>query len=479
VRSEALERSLRAALAEAASAAARSGRPRWAVLRARVAPRDVLEIFARADGEERFYWERPDEGWSLAALGVAQTVEASGAARFGAATRASREIFSAVHLAGEPGPPRTGALLVGGFAFSEVPGASSAWRGFPPCRLTLPERLFARRGDRMWCTTVRRIDPGADVERESEAVLAGAALAGTGERSEPPCRTRPTPERCAEVDEMAAPVYVASADRSHAEYRARVDAALRDIATGDLEKVVVARSVDLRHNAPLDPVALLDELRALYPTCTSFAVGRPGGVFLGATPEHLVRLASTRVETAAVAGSAPRGRNPEDDARLGRELCESKKEQAEHAVVVRALREALADCCEDLDAPEAPRLKRLGEIQHLETPITGTLRNGQSILELVERLHPTPAVGGAPRAAALAWIARNEGLDRGWYAGPIGFVDADGGGDFCVALRSALLRGDEARLFAGAGIVDGSIPEAELQETRLKLRAMLAPLLEI
>jgi isochorismate synthase EntC len=140
---------------------------------------------------------------------------------------------------------------------------------------------------------------------------------------------------------------------------------------------------------------------------------------------------------------------------------------------------SLAGCCEDLDVPEAPRLLRLGEIQHLETPITGTLRNGESILELVERMHPTPAVGGAPREAALAWITRREDLDRGWYAGPVGFVDADGGGDFCVALRSALLRGGEAHLFAGAGIVDGSIPDAELQETRLKLRALLAPLLEI
>ena len=107
------------------------------------------------------------------------------------------------------------------------------------------------------------------------------------------------------------------------------------------------------------------------------------------------------------------------------------------------------------------------------------LRDGESILELVERLHPTPAVGGAPREAALEWIARREDLERGWYAGPVGFVDADGGGDFCVALRSAVLRGDEARLFAGAGIVSGSIPDAELQETRLKLRAMLGPLLEI
>jgi isochorismate synthase len=476
VTAEALERSLRAAIADAAVAATRAGRPRWAALRARVALRDSLEIFDGAGEEERFYWERPDEGWSLAALGAAQVVEARGAGRFRAVARAAREIFSAIHLAGEPGPRRTGALLVGGFAFSETPSASPLWRGFPPCRFALPELLFAREGDRMWCTVVRRIDPGADVDRETSALLDQMS-----NRNDEPGRALSTAERCAPVPtgEVEAPFYVASANQPHADYRGRVDAALRDIAIGDLEKVVLARSMHLRHNAPFDPGALLDDLRASYPTCTSFAVGRPGGVFLGATPEHLVRLENCRVETAAVAGSSPRGRNPEDDARLGRDLCESKKEQAEHAIVVRALREALAGCCEDLDVPEAPRLLRLGEIQHLETPITGTLRNGESILELVERMHPTPAVGGAPREAALAWITRREDLDRGWYAGPVGFVDADGGGDFCVALRSALLRGGEAHLFAGAGIVDGSIPDAELQETRLKLRALLAPLLEI
>jgi isochorismate synthase len=473
---EALERSLRAAVADAALEATRTGRPRWAALRARVALRDGLEIFDSSGDEDRFYWERPVEGRSLAALGAAHVVEARGADRFREAARASREIFSAVHLAGDPGPRRTGALLVGGFGFSETPSASPVWRGFPPCRFTLPELLFAREGDRMWCTVVRQIDPGADVDRAASALLAKMREGG-----DEPHRALSTADCLAPAPTGApvSPSYVASADRPHADYRARVAAALGDIAAGDLEKVVLARSMHLHRNSPLDTGALLDDLRAIYPACTSFAVGRSDGVFLGATPEHLVRLENARVESAAVAGSAPRGRSPEDDARLGRELCESKKEQAEHAIVVRALREALADCCENLDIPEAPRLLRLGEIQHLETPITGTLRDGESILELVERMHPTPAVGGAPREAALAWIARREDLDRGWYAGPVGFVDADGGGDFCVALRSAVLRGNEAHLFAGAGIVDGSIPDAELQETRLKLRAMLTPLLEI
>ena len=205
----------------------------------------------------------------------------------------------------------------------------------------------------------------------------------------------------------------------------------------------------------------------------------PAAIFLGATPECLVRLVEGRVETASVAGSAPRGRSPEEDLELGRQLRESKKEQAEHAFVVRALCDALAPHCDALEVRESPRLMRLQDIQHLETPITGQLRARRSILEVLGSVHPTPAIAGAPREAALEWLSLNENLDRGWYSGPIGFVDSEGGGEFYAALRSAVLRGNEARLFAGAGVVDGSDPESELRETRLKLRAMLAPLMEI
>jgi isochorismate synthase len=275
------------------------------------------------------------------------------------------------------------------------------------------------------------------------------------------------------------PEFHAAAHASPARYHAGVEQALRAIAAGDLEKVVLARAVRLASQAGFPLTRVLDTLRRMHPSCASFAVGRPGGTFLGAAPEHLVQLDGRRVETAALAGSARRGRTPEEDARLARELCESKKEQAEHAVVVRALREALGQSCDEIVVPEAPRLLRLEGIQHLETPLVGRLRGEASVIELAGRLHPTPAVAGAPQQAALAWIAQREDLERGWYAGAIGVVRHDGGGEFCVALRSALLHGDTAHCFAGAGVVAGSEPDAELRETRLKLRAMLGALVEL
>lgn len=472
------ERTARHAASAAAAAADRAGRPQWAAVRVRAACRDALSIFSAADDANRFYWERPDAARSLATRGASHVVEAAGPDRFARAARAAREILAAVHLAGDSGPPRSGALLVGGFAFSAVPSTSPDWSGFPPCRFSLPEVLHYREGDRAWCTAVRRIDPGADAGAEALALAATAREAGTPAPHQLSAAGEPG-GRASHPPSTHPPSWAARADRSPDAYRALVATAIRDIAAGELEKVVLARSVELRHGDPLDVIDLLRKLRDTHPSCTQFAVMRGDAVFLGATPERLVQLEDGRVATAAVAGSAPRGRDPEDDTRLGRELCESKKEQAEHAVVVRALCDALSDVCVDLRAPEAPQLLRLGDIQHLATPVTGRLRNGTSVLDLVGRLHPTPAVGGAPQAAALAWIERREDLDRGWYAGPVGFVDSAGGGDFNVALRSALVRGARARLYAGAGIVSGSLPGAELRETRLKLRAVMAPLLDI
>ena len=178
----------------------------------------------------------------------------------------------------------------------------------------------------------------------------------------------------------------------------------------------------------------------------------------------------------SLAGSIRRGKTPAEDARLGQTLLDSAKDRAEHAVVVRALGEALGETCDRLQVSDTPSLLKLGHIQHLCTPITGHLANGHTLLDLVERLHPTPAVGGRPREAALRLIRACEGLDRGWYAGPVGWLDAQGEGEFAVALRSALLHGNTATLFAGCGIVADSDPEREYAESRLKLKPMLTAL---
>jgi isochorismate synthase len=200
-----------------------------------------------------------------------------------------------------------------------------------------------------------------------------------------------------------------------------------------------------------------------------FAVGAGDRTFLGATPERLVSLKATQVRVSSIAGSRPRSPDPSKDRWLGEDLLRSDKDRAEHEVVTRALAASLRELCSDVRVPPAPVLLQLSNVQHLYTPLTGCATEGQTVLHFVERLHPTPAVGGAPRAEALRLIRANEGLDRGWYAGPVGWMDVGGQGEFVVAIRSALLAGSEATLFAGCGIVGGSDPEAEYAESQLKL----------
>jgi isochorismate synthase len=258
------------------------------------------------------------------------------------------------------------------------------------------------------------------------------------------------------------------------EWEALVEDAARACRNGALEKVVLARAVRARaRGKPFDPAVVLERLRDAYPNAYVFAVARGPRCFLGATPERLVRLRDGAVDASCLAGSAPRGETPEEDARLGAALLASAKDRAEHAVVVRSVGAALEGVCREVRAPDVPRLLRLRNVQHLYTPVEGRVAGPTCVLDLVQHLHPTPAVGGYPRERALRFIHDREGLDRGWYAGPVGWLDRRGDGEFAIALRSALLHGAEATLFAGCGIMAQSRGSDEYAETCLKLRPML------
>ncbi len=246
-----------------------------------------------------------------------------------------------------------------------------------------------------------------------------------------------------------------------------------EIRAGAMRKVVLARSVRATGTRAFAPAEVLRRLRAAYPAALRFAIPRGNQVFVGATPEYLAEVDHGSFTTMALAGTAPRGATPDEDAALGQELVHNAKQNAEHAIVTDMLRSTLEPLSATMRINTTPQLLRLANVQHLRTPIAGQLLAGRSILDLVAALHPTPAVGGMPRAAALAAIRAAEGMDRGWYAGPVGWVTPDGDGAMAVALRSGLLAGQTATLFAGCGIVGASDPDREWEESRLKLRAML------
>jgi isochorismate synthase len=355
-----------------------------------------------------------------------------------------------------PGP----LLMMGGFAFE----AGSGDPEFPDALFRLPRVIVASNGSLASLTLSTLVPPGTTPRDRVGPLL--EALREAPAQEDPPDAA------------PAGDVHI-EAEPDPATWMRHVEIARRRIEAGTIEKVVLARRLRIRAAHPLDALAIHGRLAARFPSCIHFAFGHGPDAFVGATPELLVRKSGLRITSGSLAGTTARGRTPAEDRRLARALLESKKEQEEHAIVLRAIRETLAPFCAAVRSPEAPRLVRLDNVQHLHTPVTGTLRAPVSVLALAGALHPTPAVGGRPRAQALRAIRAIERFDRGWYAGPIGWIDAAGDGEFAVAIRSARIHGHEAHLFAGAGIVRDSDPPAELRETRAKLRALLDGMLDL
>jgi menaquinone-specific isochorismate synthase len=256
-------------------------------------------------------------------------------------------------------------------------------------------------------------------------------------------------------------------------WSASVEEALRRIRRGHLSKVVLARQVTVELHRPVPAATVVDRLRHEQPSCFTYAAGND----VGASPELLARRRGSRVVSRPMAGTVSQGASPSEDQQLVAAMAASTKERAEHRLVVDDVRRKLARVCADLRSAEHPEVVRLSTVAHLATTVHGTVDDpGLSALDVAALLHPTPAIAGVPVTAALAAIAELEGFDRGLYAGPVGWVDRRGDGDWAVALRSATLDGTRARLVAGAGIVAGSDPDAEWDETEAKLAAMRSAL---
>ena len=261
---------------------------------------------------------------------------------------------------------------------------------------------------------------------------------------------------------------------SPAAFGEAVERAAGRISAGELRKVVLARSLVVDAGRELDVRTLLWRLRAVDPGCFAFAAATPRGIMVGASPELLVSRSGEQVRANPLAGSAPRFGDPAEDSASGERLLASPKDREEHAIVAEAVADTLGPFCRELFHPAEPELLGTANVWHLSTPFRGRLREpAPSVLRLVAALHPTPAVCGTPRDPARRAIEELEAFDRGCYAGPVGWMDADGDGEWAVALRCAELMGPRARLFSGAGIVAGSDPDGEIEETDRKFRALL------
>jgi salicylate biosynthesis isochorismate synthase/menaquinone-specific isochorismate synthase len=257
-----------------------------------------------------------------------------------------------------------------------------------------------------------------------------------------------------------------------------IAAATERIRAGEMSKIVLAREVLVSAGAAHDPAAVFGAMREQFPSCFCFCCGTPEAAFIGASPELLLRRSGASVSTVALAGSTRRSSDPAVDDHLGEQLLRSEKDREEHSIVAERIARSLRAHAVWVEAAPEPGIVKVANIQHLATPMVAQLAEPRSAVELAGMLHPTPAVGGEPWPGTAAAIAELEQMDRGWYAGPVGWMDSTEDGEFCVALRSALLRDREARLYAGVGVVAGSDPAAELAETEIKLGALLPLLAE-
>jgi menaquinone-specific isochorismate synthase len=379
-----------------------------------------VELLDRLPLDGVLAWVRDGDG--LVGWGEAGRVELTGADHFAAAERWWAAFLAELEIHDEVGLAGAGPVAFASFAFDPVGGCSV---------LVVPRVLLGRRGDRAWITVIADADP----------ILPAVSV--------------PSPP---------GDIRYSEGSTSAADWQLAVRQAVARIANGDLDKAVLARDLVATAAQPIDVRHVLQRLARGYPSCWTFSVDG----LVGATPELLVRRAGDQVSSRVLAGTVRRLGDDVADGELADALMDSDKDTEEHELAVHSVAAALAAHCDDLQVPDGPRVLRLANVQHLATDITGRIVDGSSVLELAADLHPTAAVCGTPTQVAMELIRELEGMDRGRYAGPVGWIGTDGDGEFGIALRCALVDGARARLFAGCGIVAGSDADAELAEAQAK-----------
>ncbi len=495
---------LRAFLGECRDAAVRDGHLKLVSISLAVDALDPLAVLESIfePAEPHFYAERPSIGTAVAGAEVAVSFSSRGPERFADVQRWIDDTLEHTTAVGDVNAPFGGPHFFAAFAFHDEvePGEP-----FAPARVFVPRWQVARAGSTTTAVANLSIAADADLTALTERVWRahgkfrrfdykggpGVPPAGAAERNGirvPPMmspgvnrgrHSRVAAELGRDVQATTQrPEKAQFTVAENGDYRTAVAHALQRIDAGEFSKIVLARAQDIRADRDLHPLQLLNGLRERFPDCYAFSFAQGGGPsFIGASPERLVRVSRNVLETEALAGSTRRGATASEDAALADALLNSDKDLREQQQVVDDIVSRLEPLGLALEFPSRPQLRRLANVQHLHTPIRATLPDNVRTLDVIAALHPTPAVGGSPRDAAVSRIRELEGFPRGLYAGAIGWMNARGGGEFFVGIRSALVAGPTARVYAGAGIVAGSMPEKEFAETELKFKAMLDALL--
>jgi len=449
-------------LEDARQEASSRGRPVMLNITSEVFYIDPLAVLSTIyEREQRhFYLESPREELAIAGAEALDVFSCKGRDRF-AQVRAWAEDWQERIRYTHTGGSRECALqFYACFNFFDNEGEVS---GFPSAQAFVPTWQVVRREGRSLAAANCIVEKDTDLEPMAMRILGAHSKFQSFEFSA---------SEQAEMDEGRGRFELGEVTEDPGAFESSVAAAVEMIGEEAFEKIVLARTRDFTVKGDFPMLDWLNELRNRYPTCHCFSFKNADGLFMGATPEILIRVEKGRFYVDALAGSVGRGHSAVEDARLEQSLLKSDKDRREHAAVVESITGRLALLGIEVSPSQRPRLLKLANVQHLHTPISGELPKGMHILDLVSALHPTPAVGGKPREQACSHITGLENFARGPYAGPVGWFDVYGEGLFVVGIRSALLSGDHLRLFAGAGIVRGSDPQKEKVETDLKFEAL-------
>lgn len=410
---------------------------------------------------ERFFWKDPEGESFISGLGICGQIQSDqGADRFFHVEKEWKRFMDHALIFNEFNVNGTGPAIFGGFSFDPEKQKTALWSKFSGALFHIPKYMLSViKGETYFTTNVicTQHDDASlfdKITKERRDVLIAA--------DRKPELEKLNLEQIVEIEPEA--------------WKTTVADVVKGLPGSELKKVVLARELRLHFTDIIQAERVLCNLLEEQKDSFTFAFESNGDCFIGASPERLVKKAGDSLFSACLAGSIGRGSSPEEDVALGQELLTDQKNLIEHQYVVDMIKEAMQQTCDEVILPHEPTLMKMKYIQHLYTPVIGKNRAGTSLLHLVNRLHPTPALGGLPKQAAVVKIREVEQLDRGYYAAPLGWLDYRGNGEFAVAIRSALIQGKEASLFAGCGVVADSNAESEYNETGIKFKPMLTAL---
>jgi menaquinone-specific isochorismate synthase len=420
----------------------------------------IYEQTAHSFRGERFFWKNRNQTTEMVGAGSAFMIRSDEKKnRFKSVENTWNQVIEGAFVTGSKTIAGTGPLLFGGFSFDPMQETDREWLNFTHATFQVPSYLFTQNDEgtfatlNILCTPLTAVDQLRDMndemsnwinasEKQKNKVIQKAKLIRTEE---------------IEVEQ----------------WKKSLEKAIMTLKTPELDKVVLARKLLAEFDRPIYSENVIRSLQEQQKESYIFSLEMMDHCFIGATPERLILKEGDHILSTCLAGSIARDNNVERDNQLGQDLLNDPKNLHEHQLVVDMIASSLNEHAIDVKVPEKPKLMKMKDIQHLYTPVTGTANTGSSILDFVELLHPTPALGGVPREKAMEHIRTLEQMDRGFYAGPIGWFDHNGNGEFAVAIRSGLLFQHHALLFAGCGVVKDSNVESEYEETKIKFRPML------